>query len=173
MEFRDYLMKQARKALLRKGRVIAALKYQYSGYMFQEESIDVYFRGKKEPVQVMISSLPYSIETLNEYHSVGYVLDKPSSQRKVKKEIYICTISNGKEAMIIESRNPHLYENMLIPYEAIGYIHDRKLSFEGESIQLDTWYSSIGHYSEKRTFNNIVEYSQFEDAVRIEKVHKK
>lgn len=168
MEFREYLMKQVRKILFKRGRVVAALTYQYSGYMFQDESIDVYFIGEKEPIQVMFSSLPYSMEEFGEFHSVGYVLDMPSSQRKVKKDVYVCVISNGKEKLIIESRNPNIYEQMRIPYEAIGYIPDRILSIEGESIQLNTWYSSIGHYADKRVFANIVAYSQFKDTARIE-----
>lgn len=166
MEFNTYLTKVAKKEFLKEGRLWSLLTCNVRGYVFNNASIEVYFDNGKSKE---LTDFPYSMEYLKKCHNCGYHIEHPSSQRKVKKPvhtIYVTSYSDSETTLTVRTTRESVYDYLLVQYRAIHHIPNRTITYDDKSIQV-AGSSGIGKTTKNEVFENIIEYSQFEDEVTV------
>lgn len=167
MEFDKYLTKIAKREFLKEGRLWNFLTCQVNGYIFRDDSIEVYLDNGKSKE---LANLPHSMEYFQKCHRYGYHIDHWSSKRKVKKPVHTIHMTNYsdiKTTLTVRTINEHVYKQLHVQFDALGFIPDRTIRYEGKSITLDSSITGMGITTKMETFKNIIEYSQFKDEVTV------
>lgn len=155
-----------RKEMLKKGKLIKALRADCTGFSLHhdEKRIEISI-GYRE--QYTLTDLPYPYEYYVECHREhkGYHVKHPSTQKKVKKPMYTVTVYNHTHEMEVVSKHKGTYEYLLAQYNACYFIPDSKVSFDDAFICLNQGFSGIGSSEEMVTFANIIEYERQKDSV--------
>lgn len=152
---------------MKEGRLWNFLTCQVEGYVFGDNSIEVYLDNRKSK---KLTNLPHSMEYFQKCHRAGYHIDHWSSKRKVKKPVHTIHVTNYSDistTLTVRTINEHVYKHLHAQFDALGYIPDRTITYGDKSIEMDSSITGMGKTTKMETFENIVEYSQFNDEVTI------
>lgn len=156
-----------RKEMIRKGKLVRALCANYVGYKLDHERNVVTIELKASDGDYTLERLPFPMSYYEECRKdhMEYHIKHPSTQKEVRRKVYITSVHNGVEELIVVSPDPASYEVLDSQYKATQHSPDGKITYEDCSIFLDNGFSGILRSEKMLTFENIVEYERAKDVV--------
>lgn len=172
MEFDKWLRRKAIIKLVKQLKIkdlYSMIVSQGRGYSIHEDGTVTY--GYADPsVKLTYDDLGYSGDQLSEFFSAGYLTDRKSSNKKIKRPLYTIEISSEEERLVIKTTNDRSISSAKKQYDAMDYVSNRRFNWGDKSISLNGSRRGFSHDEEMIEFKNIVDYSKQEDIVHIEKL---
>lgn len=166
MELDTHFVFYAVLQLLKQGKILQALRLKPIGYNINDTHVVLQSRGFQ---MIELTNLPYDVAYYKECHNnSGYHEKHWTSRLKVKRDVYRIRVSSSTEELIVETTKESAYNYLKKQYDALEFIEDRTIHYEGHSISLlDSSYRGIGLSVDKVTFSSIVSYENHDDRIEL------